>query len=353
MLSRTGTAALIACLTLVAPAAARAATKTVYAGPQLKRPAGLKRAEPNIFYPRAIEVHQGDKVAFTYKGFHNISYAPPGTSHPILLAPDTPTTGINDAAGAPFWFNGRPRYQFNTLVAFFQGNSIADNSGFINSGMPFTAPPPPPWKVTFPKTGKFAFHCDVHPGMQMTVTVRPKSAKIPSAAQDKRRANAELKADYVLARKLKAFKGPSGNVVRIGNDDRKGMATVSFFRSKKQIKVGQSVRFEMTKGTGEEHTVTFGPADYLTPIEQITAETPQGGQIKIPLDARLFYPSDRLPLPDYDGTNHGNGFFNTGVLDGDDGGLVPRTATIRFTKAGSYTYICLLHTYMKGTIVVS
>src|SRR3954453_6953961 len=115
--------------TLLMTSAAEAATKTISAGPQIKRPKGLERAEPNTFYPKAVKVHVGDKVAFAFKGFHNISFAPKGTKHPLLLTADTTISGVTDAAGAPFWFNGKPRYIFTPSVAFPQGNSTADGKG--------------------------------------------------------------------------------------------------------------------------------------------------------------------------------------------------------------------------------
>jgi plastocyanin len=352
---RARTAVLLAAgATLLMTSAAEAATKQISAGPQIKRPKGLERSEPNAFYPNAVKVHVGDKVAFAFAGFHNISYAPKGTKHPVLLAADTPIAGSTDAAGAAFWFNGKPRYIFTPTVAFPSGNSTADGKAFISSGLPLTDPPPKPWQVSFPKAGTYEFHCDVHPGMKATVTVVKKGAKIPSAADDKKAAKQQLTDDYALAKKLKAFKGPAGNVVRVGNDDAKtGMAMIAFFPKTKSIKVGDTVRFEMTKKTGEEHTVTFGPEAYLTPIEQIGAEAnPAGGLPKIPLDARLFHPSDP-GVPNYDGTNHGNGFLNSGVIDGDPGGLVPQAWSVKFTKAGSYQYICLLHPVMRATINVS
>jgi plastocyanin len=58
-------------------------------------------------------------------------------------------------------------------------------------------------------------------------------------------------------------------------------------------------------------------------------------------------------VPNYDGTNHGNGFLNSGVIDGDAGGLVPLAWSVKFTKAGSYQFICLLHPVMRATINVS
>ena len=57
-------------------------------------------------------------------------------------------------------------------------------------------------------------------------------------------------------------------------------------------------------------------------------------------------------LPAYDGTNHGNGFLNTGNLDRDPATPSPGSTQVTFSKAGTYEYICLLHPFMKGSVVV-
>src|SRR5262245_12169317 len=90
---------LAASATLMLASTAGAATKTVYAGPQIKRPKGLENAEPNSFYPGKIQVHVKDKINFVWKGLHNISYAPPGKTHPYIREDFQPTAGVTDAAG--------------------------------------------------------------------------------------------------------------------------------------------------------------------------------------------------------------------------------------------------------------
>ena len=57
-------------------------------------------------------------------------------------------------------------------------------------------------------------------------------------------------------------------------------------------------------------------------------------------------------LPAYDGTSHGNGYLNTGILDRDAATPSPGSAQVTFSKAGTYNYICLIHPDMKGSIVV-
>ncbi len=68
-----------------------------------------------------------------------------------------------------------------------------------------------------------------------------------------------------------------------------------------------------------------------------------------PVDA---FPSDVPALPAYDGTGHGNGFLSTGVLDRDAATPSGPSAQVTFSKAGTYDYICLIHPFMKGQIVV-
>ena len=63
-------------------------------------------------------------------------------------------------------------------------------------------------------------------------------------------------------------------------------------------------------------------------------------------------PATRRPALPADGANHGNGFVNTGIIDGDSASPQPTSAQVTFSKAGTYNYICLIHPDMKGSIVV-
>ena len=53
-----------------------------------------------------------------------------------------------------------------------------------------------------------------------------------------------------------------------------------------------------------------------------------------------------------DPTSHGNGFANVGALDRDSGTPLPPSGTIKFTQPGTYQFICLIHPFMHGTVVV-
>ena len=96
---------------LAVPVAASAATTSVVAGPPIKRaPAGVpKDGDLNQFFPSAVKIHVGDKVSWTVAGFHVVQFPKAGSAPPQLAVPDPsrPATGVNDAAGQPFWFNGQ------------------------------------------------------------------------------------------------------------------------------------------------------------------------------------------------------------------------------------------------------
>jgi plastocyanin len=52
-------------------------------------------------------------------------------------------------------------------------------------------------------------------------------------------------------------------------------------------------------------------------------------------------------------STHGNGFVNTGVLDRDPATKqIGPSSKIDFTTPGTYHYVCLIHPFMHGTIIV-
>ena len=51
-------------------------------------------------------------------------------------------------------------------------------------------------------------------------------------------------------------------------------------------------------------------------------------------------------------TLHGNGFWNSGALDTVSATPLPKSASVKFDTPGTYTYYCLIHPFMRGTITV-
>jgi plastocyanin len=344
-------AAVVAAALLLPAAVSQAATKDMYAGTP---PKGLLKGVPefavdNAFYPKRTTIHAGDRVAFRIVGFHNTLLAPKGTTPPELFVADpaAPVSGVKDAAGADMWFNGQPSFGINPQVAMPTGGKVYSGTQLVGSGLPLSGPPKP-MKVKFPKKGTYTVLCSLHPGMKGKVVVKGKNARIPTAKQDAKRIKKQAKAAAKLAKKLVSGDGvPGGNTVKAGND-RKGVATLAFFPDSTTVKTGESVTFTMSNKSTETHNVTFAPEDYAKQLAQAFLG-PAG------LDPMTVYPSEQPPTGlIVDGTSHGNGFVNTGMLDDVGATPLPKSSTVTFTKPGTYQYYCIVHgAEMKGTVTVT
>jgi plastocyanin len=329
-------------------AAAQAATKQVTVGPAKPH----KGVPPTLidadFYPRQVTIARGDHLRLTWTtGFGDVIFVPKGQDVPPFALPDPaqPIAGAKDAAGGDMWFNGQPNAAPNIPALSPQGGKVIDGSKVVSSGFALDGPQKP-WKVRFPKAGRYTLTSVFHPAKKLTVTVKSNRRGVPSAKQDKRRIARQVKASTGLAKRLAAFDGPQGNVVRAGNDA-KGIAQIAFFPARKTVKVGDTVTFEMSRSTIESHNVAFGPKPYLDEF----AKRFIGPVFEPFVVYRSDAPGTAVSL---DGSNHGNGFFNTGVLDSDAATPFPARDSVTFTKAGTYLYFCAVHgNDMKGEIVVT
>jgi plastocyanin len=332
---------------LIPAATSQAATKQVTIGPA-KPLAGVPPVAFDAdFYPRKITIAKGDHIRFKWTtGFGDVIFVPKGQDLPSIGAPrpDKLVADAKDAAGNPMWFNGQANLSPNIADLSPQGGKVIDGSKKVGSGFALDGPQKP-WRVRFTKAGRYTLGSVFHPSKELEVTVKKSRKGVPTAKQDKRRIAKQVKASTKLAKKLAAFDGPEGNVVRAGNDAN-GIAQIAFFPAKKTVKVGDTVTFEMSKKTIELHNVHFGPKDYLDPFAQSFI-----GEVFQPF---VIYRSDAPGTAvSYDGTNHGNGYFNTGVLDSDKSSPFPSQDSVTFTKAGTYTYYCAVHgNDMSGEIIV-
>jgi plastocyanin len=303
----------------------------------------------NDFFRRTITIHQGDSVRWQFRGFHNVVIPRRGGKPPAFLAPNpaAPYAGVNDEGGTPFWFNGQPRLELGATTLNPQGGKSYDGSKLTSSGIALGEPKP--FTVRFTKRGAFSYVCTIHPNMKGRVRVVARGQRVPTTAQDKRAAAAQLATAKRTARRLANPDIPANTIS--GGSDRGTVNYLRFFPNKLTIDAGQTVRFTV-RSKQEPHTLSVGPTAYLNNLGE-NALAPPAGSPPPPLvgDGRAFFPSDQPPaLPDFDGTNHGNGFISTGALGG---GQEQTTSSIRFTKAGTYDFICLVHPEeMKGQITV-
>jgi plastocyanin len=343
-------AAAAASALLIGPAAADAATKTVYAGAPAAKAAALPEgAIGNAFFPRRATVAAGGKVAFRIGGLHNVVFAAKGAAPGPFHAPDParPVAGVTDPAGAAAWFNGRPGWFIDPAHVIPAGDAVVDGKELDGSGIFAGEGAPPDYVATFPKAGTYRYLCTVHPGMKGTVRVLPRGAEVASRGQDAKAVARQVAATVKSARRL-AAEVPAAGVVRAGND-RGAVAFLRFFPGTRQVAAGESVRFEVSAGTTEIHNVVFGPEDFLA---RTAAAFISPGAQGIAYDPVSVYASDPGELR-HDGANHGNGFVSTGLLDADPRTALPRSRSVTFTRPGSYRFICTVHgPSMAGTIEV-
>ena len=226
------------------------------------------------------------------------------------------------------------------------GGRTYDGSRRVDSGLFLGNGTPPPFKVTFTKPGVYKFFCDIHRGMVGEIVVKPKGVPLPSPAQ----VQAALKRQEVVAVKgiVHASEvNPGANTISVGRAGAGGAELLSMFPATLRVKAGTVVKFTMSTDSLETHTATFGPTAFLNKLANGFLGDPTITQEGI-------YPTDNPALGpiQVSPSSHGNGFAGAGGLDRDPTTPLPVSQRIQFRTPGTYHYICLIHSFMKGTIIV-
>jgi plastocyanin len=349
-------------LAMLLPVSAGAATKTVTMGlPTAKDAKTFNEgylADVNDYFPHATSVRVGDKVKFVPKGFHNVEFPAKGKDPVGLVAPTgNKIAGVLDEAKVPFWFNGQDELNFNpVLFKMLFGKKVNHNgTKGIQSGLPL-APKPKPMTVTFKKAGSFTYYCGVHPGMEGKVKVVPKSKRAASAKAHRKAIRTQVARDLKIAKALPKKQVPAGTV-DVGVAGPHGVEYFGMLPAKVTVSAGQALNFRMTKGSVEVHTATFGPGNpesepnsYLGTL----AKSFEGN-----LDQRAVYPSEApATTSTLTPALHGNGFWNSGVMDLSPATPSPSQNSVRFGNPApyalprTYSYYCLVHPFMKGEVTV-
>ena len=306
--------------------------------------------EFNAFFPRHITVAQNSSIKFTVFGFHTVTFPAKGKKAPPFIVPSAPNPVTNSPAGTPYWWSGvTPQLGLNPAVPAPSGGTKVTGAKLVSSG--FLPDKKPVFTVSFPKTGTFKVQCLVHPNMKGTVTVVAKgSPRITTAAKAKAGAKREKKAQRArVNRAIAKARATQGNTVIISPGNKQAQA-FAFYPAAKTVSAGSQVTFKMSGGN-EVHTVSFGPAAFLTAVAKKTFEG-----TGLALDAEGAYPSDPPAAgpPAVTPTANGNGYVNSGILT-DPGfpGANPHRFTFTFPQPGVYAYQCLVHPEMRGTITVN
>ena len=210
------------------------------------------------------------------------------------------------------------------------------NSGFLLKDQTFA--------LSFPNKGTYPFVCIIHPGMNGSVdVVDAGSATISTQAQLDASATKTF-ADATAALKAASAAAAAKGVTKTANADGTSTWTVTvgglvgpsdlqqFYTPGLNVQAGDTVHWVSAVPT--PHTATFLSGTPL-PIPP----TPENQKVLLPTPA---------PAAGFDGT----GYVNSGII----GVGWPGTQfSVKFTKAGTYPYICVLHVDqgMGGTVTVS
>jgi plastocyanin len=319
----------------------------------------------NDYFPHSVTLHVGDSVKWM-PGFHTVDIPARGQRSLTFVLPNGPKpSGQNDQAGNPFWFNGQVNeLGFNPLLGKVAKQATYNGKRRVESGINFGPGAPPPFTVKFTKPGTYTYYCDVHPGMKGVVHVVAKTAKAPTLKADQKAIARQVKQDLATASRVGKTIPPTGTIL-MGASGRGNVEYYGFLGPESPIKAGTTIRFQMGRGTVDQHTATTDAGASTTPPPK------PGGNDQIP-DTYLaglastfqgsgpFNPTATFSSDPAGGTPaslspqlHGNGFWNTGVLANSKVFGLPSNATVRFDTPGSYTFYCLIHNFMHITVQVT
>ena len=295
------------------------------------------------FWPATLAIHAGDTVRWSFfSGVdrHTVTFTPDGAA----LAKYLPGPVDGEYTFGPAWYPAGPAVP----------DGIFDAGRVMSSGVIFGVDPPV-YSLTFSTEGVFTYACQIHPGMQGTITVLSGSAALtenPMQARQRGLAALDGSVAALQSRITAAATGderaqegvaapraeePAVHAVLAGLSDSAGAGALAYFPAALTVRRGDVVRW--TNGNDfTEHTITL-PSGMRPP------DYPAVGRSGVPflmLEAGVGRPSG-------EGSYAGQGYLNSGLLQ-------PRASFELTVDAppGTYQYVCLLHReQMRGTITVT
>lgn len=349
---------------------------------------GAPAAESMRFFPGDIDVHQGDTLHFTTNGFHTATFLPTGTG-PVEWF-DTQATLATDQPFAliePDEDDGADAFKFNNGAIFASDPACGgpaqpacsfDGSSVVNSGAPFFGPMDFAATVAAGAGSSFYLVCIIHgPDMRMKVDVVG-AGEPASDPGDLEQANAAaLRQDIDTANALhERFSSRRTSHAAVGGGrvwdawagvDSKHVALYGFYPQKLNVDKGDRVQWHFDSLSFEDHTVTMptgtgreivnnapiacdpdgdaGPGPDNPPELEAPPFCNDPSQLEIELDDRF--------LPQLgNGAFRGADLESSGVRGANSG---DRNYVLRFPKRSpdaGFKYLCLIHPFMRGRVVV-
>jgi plastocyanin len=392
--SLTATLALIGGLLLTSGSAVSAAPVT----PQFTITADRAAAVPaghrwsfNDFFPRTATIETGGTFQFTNEGFHTATLLPTSWTQASdndvagVASPDIDDTALN-ANGTTKVLENLPAILPVPMAGCGTADApcVFDGTGIVSMGAPLAGPPAPfVVKVTAP-VGTYVFHCRVHPHMAGTLNVvavgtagvtTAASADAAAASQATADAAAGIAAETAAstAGKVTHANGTTTWTLRVGTSDPAGhVAVLDMLPRKITIKKGDTVIWRPLD-RNEPHTVTFPKS--LNTIDVPLCEGSGGKDIPaVPLVTPPMSPFDfgcnGHPADEFEfGGGNGVRTVTSPTTVSDSGLIAYRSVPAGFdvpasgalsswwvkfpgAAAGTYHYVCQIHSGMQGDIVV-
>jgi plastocyanin len=343
------------------PAVASADNLAVQVGGEVKNKPWI---DLQGIYPKTPVVHVGDTIDFSIVGFHTIAVQPAGSAVlPLVVPTGGKFPATLDAAGNPFWWGGVVDAIGLNGEIFAPTATTFDGTALVHS-----AGPAPTTSVTFTAPGTFQLACEIHPFMRGTVKVVDPGVEIRRFAKQEKKGMQQLRKDAKRAKHLdkklaKNRRHHGGHARSHGHHGHHGhqhkvtghatvrtgagttrFSLLRFYPMNATVKVGGTVTWKWT-GFNEVHTVTIheqpGLDDLANALFSGPTIDPTGG---LPTEA------PGTPVV-HSATAHGDGLIGSGIIQ-DPAGAAPNTFMAQFTTPGVFTYRCLIHTGMTGTITV-
>lgn len=291
------------------------------------------------YFPKTLSVRPGDSVTYDNRSSNDIHTVTFGVKSDHSDQPPVVTKSgqENPAVFKPCFTTDPVKPGMTSCPPPTAGTPEFDGKGFWNSGviLPTVLPAEAGPKTTTVKLstdiapGAYAVTCLLHPFMESTLQVVGSDAERQTPAEAAGAADRELGQAKAAAAGLAppAPVATAGGTTVVASWGDKAAAINRFHPETVSVKVGETVTWR-SFSSWMPHTVSF-QSPFATPSE----------------------PNALLPAGAKSGSRFAGGVSHSGIF-GPQPYFPVETFSLTFTKAGQYSYGCLLHPGMGGTVQV-